>query len=72
MDGILLQRVCGVAAIMTEEELREYNAAQIDEILRYKWIESEKRGHDIGELRAACEWITKHGADFNKYYCSKN
>jgi hypothetical protein len=57
---------------MTEDELRKYNAAQIDEILRYKWIESEKQGHDIGELKAACEWITKYGAEFNKHYYSKN
>jgi hypothetical protein len=57
---------------MTEDELRKYNAAQIDEILRYKWIESEKCGHDIGELKAACEWITKYGAEFNKHYYSKN
>jgi hypothetical protein len=57
---------------MTEEELRKYNAAQIDEILRYKWLESEKQGHDIGELKAACEWITKYGTEFNKHYYSKN
>ncbi len=45
--------------IITEEELREYNAKQIEEIQKYKWIESEKIGHDIGEFKAAVEWVSK-------------
>jgi len=57
--------------MMNEDELRSYNKAQIDEILRYKWIESEKQGRDIGEMRAATEWISKYSADFRKQYCGE-
>lgn len=57
--------------MMTEDELRMYNKAQIDEILRYKWIESEKQGRDIGEMRAAAEWISKYSVDFRKQYQSE-
>jgi len=32
-----------------------------DEILRHKWIESEKAGYDIGWDRAAVDWMIKHG-----------
>ena len=31
------------------------------EIERYKWIESEKVGRDIGRERAALEWIKAYG-----------
>ena len=31
-----------------------------DEILRHKWIESEKKGKDIGFERALLDWIRKH------------
>jgi hypothetical protein len=31
-----------------------------EEILRHKWIESEKAGHDIGFERALLDWIVKH------------
>jgi len=34
--------------------------AEREEILRHKWIESEKLGHDIGFERALLDWIVKH------------
>ncbi|MEJ5283755.1 MAG: hypothetical protein ACP5Q5_01150 [Brevinematia bacterium] len=32
----------------------------VEEIMRYKWLESEKAGRDIGENEAAKRWITEH------------
>lgn len=34
--------------------------AERQEILRHKWIESEKAGHDIGFERALLDWIRNH------------
>ena len=34
--------------------------AERDEILRHKWIESEKRGHDIGFEKALLDWIIRY------------
>jgi hypothetical protein len=34
--------------------------AEREEILRHKWLESEKVGHDIGFERALLDWIRKH------------
>ena len=34
--------------------------AEREEILRHKWIESEKIGHDIGFERALLDWIVKY------------
>ncbi|MEO6848890.1 MAG: DUF4032 domain-containing protein [Chthoniobacterales bacterium] len=31
-----------------------------EEILRHKWFESEKAGHDIGFERALLDWIIRH------------
>ncbi len=36
--------------------------AEREEILRHKWIESEKVGHDIGFEKALLDWIVKHRA----------
>ncbi len=33
----------------------------IKEIERYKWIESERLGMDVGEKRATMEWISAYG-----------
>jgi len=34
--------------------------AEREEILRHKWIESEKSGQDIGFERALLDWIMKY------------
>lgn len=34
--------------------------AEREEILRHKWIESEKAGRDIGFERALLDWIRRH------------
>ena len=34
--------------------------AERDEVLRHKWIESEKAGYDIGFDKALMEWIIRH------------
>jgi hypothetical protein len=44
---------------------REFQAER-EEILKHKWIESEKAGHDIGFERALTDWIVKHRANWRK------
>jgi hypothetical protein len=41
-------------------------ARQRDEILRYKWIESEKAGVDIGFEKALLGWLIKHAAQWRE------
>ena len=38
--------------------------AEREEILRHKWIESEKAGYDIGFERALLDWIVKHRSNW--------
>ena len=38
--------------------------AEREEILRHKWIESEKMGEDIGFERALLSWIKTHRTDW--------
>jgi hypothetical protein len=44
---------------------REFQAER-EEILKHKWIESEKAGHDIGFERALTDWIIKHRSNWRK------
>ena len=41
--------------------------AEREEILKHKWIESEKAGYDIGFERALTEWIIKHRSRWRKH-----
>ena len=38
--------------------------AEREEILKHKWIESEKAGKDIGFERALLDWIVKHRSNW--------
>jgi hypothetical protein len=38
--------------------------AEREEILKHKWIESEKAGQDIGFEKALCDWIVKHRSNW--------
>lgn len=40
--------------------------AEREEILKHKWLESEKLGFDIGFERALTDWIIKHRAKWRK------
>ncbi len=46
--------------IVKESALYKEFLAEREEILRHKWIESEKAGHDIGFEKALLDWIVKH------------
>jgi hypothetical protein len=40
--------------------------AEREEILKHKWIESEKAGHDIGFEQALTDWIVKHRSKWRR------
>src|SRR5437763_989535 len=40
--------------------------AEREEILRHKWIESEKAGADIGFEKALLDWIVKHRSSWRE------
>ena len=44
---------------------REYEAVR-EEILKHKWIESEKAGRDIGFERALVDWVLNHRSEWRK------
>ena len=51
--------------VMNSALYREF-LAEREEILRHKWLESEKAGYDIGFERALLDWIVKHRANWRR------
>ncbi len=41
-------------------DLESQVKAVVEEIMKYKWLESEKAGRDIGMKEAAFQWISRH------------
>lgn len=46
--------------IVTQSSLYQEFLAERKEILKHKWLESEKAGYDIGFEQALLDWIRKH------------
>ncbi|HEY1770316.1 MAG TPA: hypothetical protein VGG02_08680 [Chthoniobacterales bacterium] len=40
--------------------------AEREEVLKHKWIESEKAGADIGFEKALLDWIVKHRSSWRE------
>jgi hypothetical protein len=49
----------GASLVRNSMLYREF-LAEREEILRHKWIESEKAGHDIGFEKALLDWVMRH------------
>lgn len=43
-----------------DSKLYQEFLAEREEILRHKWLESEKAGYDVGFERALLDWIRNH------------
>jgi uncharacterized protein DUF4032 len=52
--------------LVTKSSLYKEFQAELDEILRHKWLESEKAGRDIGFEQALTDWIMKHRSKWRK------
>ena len=52
--------------ILLNSELYKKFLEERDEILKHKWIESEKAGQDIGFEKALLSWVFHHRAEWMK------
>lgn len=53
--------------LLTHTTLYQEFLAERDEILKHKWIESEKAGYDIGFERAHTDWIIHHRGAWRRW-----
>jgi len=51
-------------SLLARSSLYRELSAEREEIMRHKWIESEKAGGDIGFERALVNWVIHHRANW--------
>jgi hypothetical protein len=63
--------------VVTATEFSIYNSSlykefleEREEVLKHKWLESEKKGYDIGYNTALIDWILKYRSGWRN--CRKN
>jgi hypothetical protein len=54
------------AQFVKESALYKEFLAERAEILKHKWIESEKAGKDIGFERALLDWVVNHRSNWRE------
>ena len=57
---------CSTDDLLKNSSLYREFLAEREEILKHKWIESEKAGRDIGFERALTDWIIKHRSKWRR------
>jgi hypothetical protein len=65
MSQNLTQGSNGSDLVRKSSLYREFEAEK-EEIMKHKWIESQKAGRDIGFERALTDWIIKHRSKWRK------
>ncbi|HTL67585.1 MAG TPA: hypothetical protein VL200_07980 [Lacunisphaera sp.] len=60
MTSITQEPNGGSREFVKQSSLYQEFLAEREEILKHKWIESERLGYDIGFERALLDWIRKH------------
>ena len=53
-------------ALLEKSSLYQQYLAEREEVLRHKWLESERAGCDIGFERALMDWVLNHRAKWRK------
>ena len=53
-------------ALLEKSSVYQQYLAEREEVLRHKWLESERAGRDIGFERALMDWILNHRAKWRK------
>jgi hypothetical protein len=65
MSSNATNSIDGNSLLKSSSLYREFQAER-EEILKHKWLESEKAGYDIGFEWALTDWIMKHRAKWRK------
>ena len=55
-----------IPALLEKTSLYQQYLAEREEVLRHKWLESERMGCDIGFERALMDWVLNHRAKWRK------
>ncbi len=55
-----------IPALLEKTSLYQQYLAEREEVLRHKWLESERMGCDIGFERALMDWVLNHRTKWRK------
>jgi hypothetical protein len=66
MCCLRVQANAPVESLLTNSSLYREFQAEREEILKHKWIESQKAGRDIGPESALTDWVIKHRSNWRK------
>ncbi|MEZ5405497.1 MAG: hypothetical protein R3F23_04770 [Verrucomicrobiia bacterium] len=59
-------RINDIDELLKNSSLYREFLAEREEILKHKWIESEKVGRDVGFEKALIDWTMKHRAQWRQ------
>jgi hypothetical protein len=67
MINIIMNALTAVPEFYTNSLIYKEFLEEREEVLKHKWLESEKRGYDIGYSTALIDWILKHRSKWRNH-----
>jgi hypothetical protein len=67
LEYFMIQQLTEDLRILKNSLLYKEFVCEREEILRHKWIESEKAGQDIGFEKALLDWVIKYRSAWRKH-----
>ena len=67
MINIIMNALTATPDFCTNSLIYKEFLEEREQVLKHKWLESEKKGYDIGYSAALIDWILKHRRDWRNY-----
>ena len=67
MINIIMNALTATSDFYTNSLIYREFLEEREEVLKHKWLESEKRGYDIGYSAALIDWILKHRSGWRNH-----
>jgi hypothetical protein len=72
MINIIMEALTAAQGFFTNSSIHREFFEEREEVLKHKWLESEKKGYDIGYSAALIEWILKHRTNWRNHRKTHN
>jgi hypothetical protein len=67
MINIIMEALTAKEDFYTNSLIYREFLEEREEVLKHKWLESEKKGYDVGYSAALIDWILKYRRDWRNH-----
>jgi hypothetical protein len=67
MINIIMEALTATPDFFTSSSIYREFIEEREQVLKHKWLESEKKGFDVGYSAALIDWVMRHRTDWRNH-----